>query len=147
MILKNMEKQLEYILMIGVALSGKTTYIKANFNHERISLSFFDNNRKKELEHIEECLREGKSVVIDDTNLTTAIRKQHIDLAKKYNAKVRGFLMNTSSGLLEKRQKSRRDPFPLPVIYKQLKQLETPVSEEGFDELIIKKDYKQPRDT
>jgi hypothetical protein len=55
--------------------------------------------------------------------------------------------MNTSSGLLEKRQKSRRDPFPLPVIYKQLKQLETPVSEEGFDELIIKKDYKQPRDT
>jgi predicted kinase len=105
MILKNMEKQLEYILMIGVALSGKTTYIKANFNHERISLSFFDNNRKKELEHIEECLREGKSVVIDDTNLTTAIRKQHIDLAKKYNAKVRGFLMNTSSGLLEKDKK------------------------------------------
>jgi predicted kinase len=105
MILKNMEKQLEYILMIGVALSGKTTYIKANFNHERISLSFFDNNRKKELEHIEECLRAGKSVVIDDTNLTTAIRKQHIDLAKKYNAKVRGFLMNTSSGLLEKDKK------------------------------------------
>ncbi len=142
-----MKKQLEYVLMIGVALSGKTTYIKANFNHERISLSFFGNNRKKELEYIEKCLRAEKSVVIDDTNLTIAIRKQHIDLAKKYNAKVRGFLMNTSMGLLEKRQKSRREPFPLPVIYKQLKQLETPVMEEGFDELIIKKDYEQPGDT
>ncbi len=142
-----MEKQPEYVLMIGVALSGKTTYIKANFNHERVSLSFFDNNRKKELEYVKECLKAGKSVVIDDTNLTTVIRKQHIDLAKRYNAKIRGIFMNTSMGLLEKRQRSRRDPFPLPVIYKQLKQLETPVNEEGFDELIIKKDYEQPRDT
>ena len=93
--------------MIGVALSGKTTYIKANFDHERVALSFFDNNRKKELEYIEECLKAGRSVVIDDTNLTISIRKQHIDLAKKYNAKVRGILMNTSRALLEKRQKSR----------------------------------------
>jgi len=139
--------KLEYVLMIGVALSGKTTYLKANFNHERVALSFFDNDRKKEFKYIEECLKEGKNVVIDDTNLTASIRKQHIDLAKKYNAKVRGVLMNTSSVLLEKRQKSRRVPFPLAVIYKQLKQLETPVIEEGFDELIIKKDYEQPKTT
>lgn len=139
--------KLEYVLMIGVALSGKTTYIKANFDHERVALSFFDNDRKKELKYIEKCLGEGKSVVIDDTNLTSNIRKQHIDLAKKYNAKVRGVLMNTSRGLLEKRQKSRRDPFPLAVIYKQLKEIETPVSDEGFDELIVKKDYEQPKDT
>lgn len=139
--------KLECVLMIGVALSGKTTYIKANFDHERVALSFFDNDRKKELKYIEKSLGEGKSVVIDDTNLTSNIRKQHIDLAKKYNAKVRGVLMNTSRGLLEKRQKSRRDPFPLAVIYKQLKELETPVSDEGFDELIVKKDYEQPKDT
>ena len=144
---KNMEKQLEYVLMIGVALSGKTTYLKANFKHERVALSFFDNDRKKELEYIEECLNKGKNVVVDDTNLTETIRKHHIDLAKKYNAKVRGIFMNTSIALLEKRQKSRRDPFPLPVIYKQLKLLETPMIEEGFDELIIKKDYEQPRST
>jgi bifunctional polynucleotide phosphatase/kinase len=139
--------QTEYILMIGVALSGKTTYIKANFAHKRISLSFFDNNRKKELEYIEECLSQGKSIVIDDTNLTEDIRKKHIDLAKKYNAKVRGVFMNTSRGLLEKRQKSRREPFPLSAIYKQLNELETPVMGEGFDELAVKKDYEQPRET
>jgi len=59
--------------MIGVALSGKTTYIKSNFDHKRISLSFFDYNRKKELEYIENCLIQGKNIVIDDTNLTEAI--------------------------------------------------------------------------
>ncbi len=133
--------------MIGVALSGKTTYIEANFNHERIFLSAFDYIRNKELEYIEECLNEGKSVVIDDTNLTVDIRKKHIDLAKKYNVKIRGIFMNTSKALLEKRQRGRRDSFPLTVIYKQLKELETPGREEGFDELIVKKDYEQPRGT
>jgi len=139
--------QTEYVLMVGVALSGKTTYIKSNFDHERIALSYFDNDRKKELEYIEKCLSKRKNIVIDDTNLTVAIRKQHIDLAKKYGAKIRGVFMNTSTPILEKRQKSRRDPFPLSAIYKQLKQLERPVSDEGFDELVVKKDYEQPRDT
>jgi len=139
--------QIEYVLMIGVALSGKTTYVKANFNYERIALTFFDNNRKKEMEYIEECLIQGKNVVIDDTNLTESIRKMHIDLARKYHAKVRGIFMNTSKGLLEKRQRSRRDPFPLSVIYKQINELETPIIQEGFDELIVKKDYEAPRDT
>ncbi|MDH3203857.1 MAG: hypothetical protein OEL81_04160 [Nitrosopumilus sp.] len=85
--------------------------------------------------------------MVDDTNLTTVIRKQHIDLAKKYGAKIQGVFMNTSTTILEKRQKSRRDPFPLSAIYKQFKQPEKPVSDEGFDELIVKKDNEQPRST
>lgn len=133
--------------MIGVALSGKTTYIKANFTHERISLSYFDDSRKKEMAYIEKCLTNQKSIVIDDTNLTVTIRKLHIDLAKKYNCKVRGIFMNTSRTILEKRQASRRDPFPLSAIYKQIRQLETPTTEEGFDELVVKKDYEQPCST
>ena len=133
--------------MIWVALSGKTTYVKANFDHEVIRLPYFDNIRKKELEYIEECLKEGKSVVVDDTNLTQNIRKQHIDLAKKYNAKMIGISMNTSINLLHQRRMRRNEQFPLVVINKQLKELETPTKDEGFDVLIVKKDYVQPKDT
>ena len=140
-------QQIEYVLMIGVALSGKTTYRKANFNYEVVALPYFNNNRKKELEYIESCLKEGRSIIVDDTNLTISIRKQHIDLAKKFNAKVRGVFMNTSTALLEQRQKRRRDSIPLPVIYKQIKELEVPTMEEGFDQLIVKKDYEQPKST
>ena len=140
-------KQIEYVLMIGVALSGKTTYRKANFNYEVIALSYFNNNRKKELEYIEKCLKDGRSIIVDDTNLTVSIRKQHIDLAKKFNAKVRGIFMNTSTALLEQRQKRRRDSIPLSVIYKQIKELEVPTMEEGFEGLIVKKDYEQPKST
>ncbi|WP_010194568.1 ATP-binding protein [Candidatus Nitrosarchaeum limnium] len=140
-------KQIEYVLMIGVALSGKTTYRKANFNYEVIALSYFNNNRKKELEYIEKCLKDGRSIIVDDTNLTVSIRKQHIDLAKKFNAKVRGIFMNTSTVLLEQRQKRRRDSIPLSVIYKQIKELEVPTMEEGFEGLIVKKDYEYPKST
>ena len=43
---------LEYILMIGVALSGKTTYRKGNFEHELIALSMLGNTWKIELDLI-----------------------------------------------------------------------------------------------
>ena len=132
--------------MIGVALSGKTTYVKANSDHEVIGLSYFDNSRKKELRYIEECLKGGKNVVVDDTNLTREIRKQHIDLAKKYDAKTIGIFMNTSTGLLYQRRMRKPNPFPLVVINKQLKDLETPTKEADFDMLVVKKDYVQPRD-
>lgn len=133
--------------MIGIALSGKTTYCKANFEHEVIQLSYFGNNRKKELNYIEECLKKEKNVVVDDTNLTRKIRKSHIDLAKKYNAQVVGIFMNTSSGLIEQRRWRRNEQFPMVVINKQLRELETPTKDEGFDRLIIHKDYEQPRGT
>ena len=123
--------------MIGIALSGKTTYRKANFEHEIVQLSNFENNRKKELDYIEECLKEGKNVVVDDTNLTRKIRKTHIDLANKYNAKVIGIFMNTSIGLIRQRRWRRDDHLPMVVINKQLRDLETPTKDEGFDMLSI----------
>ncbi|QDI89661.1 ATP-binding protein [Candidatus Nitrosopumilus sp. SW] len=128
--------------MIGITLSGKTTFVKANFNHEEIRLYYFDNNRKKEMNYIEQCLKQGKSIVVDDTNLTKNIRKRHIDMAKKYNAKMIGIFMNTSSGIIEQRRTRRRDSFPLVAINKQLKEFETPNKDEGFDTLIIHKNYE-----
>jgi bifunctional polynucleotide phosphatase/kinase len=139
---------MEYVLLIGVALSGKTTYRKANFpDHKVIALSFFDNNRNEEMKVIEESLKDGRNIVVDDTNLTRKIRKIHLDMAKKYHAKIVGIFMNTSANLLQQRQMRRRNPFPMAAINKQLKEFETPLKDEGFDTLIIKKDYVEPRST
>lgn len=41
---------------------------------------------------IEEYLKEGKNILVNDTNMTRKIRKMHIDLAKKYSDKILGFL-------------------------------------------------------
>ena len=138
---------MEYILMIGIALSGKTTYRKVNFEHEVVQLGYFSNNRKRELKYIEDCLKEGKSVVVDDTNLTREIRKSHIDLAKKYGSQVIGIFMNTSRGLIDQRRWRRADQLPMAVINRQFRDLETPTKDEGFDKFIVHKDYESPRDT
>jgi len=134
---------MEYVLMIGIALSGKKTYRKANFEHEVIQLFYFGNDRKKEMKYIETCLKKGKDVVVDDTNLTLKIRKMHIDLAKKYNTTILGIFMNTSMGLLQQRRWKRHDQLDMVVINKQRRELETPTKEEGFDNLIIHKDYEK----
>jgi len=128
---------LEYVIMIGIVLSGKTTYRKGNFEHEAIALSDFGNVRKKELEYAEVCLKEQKSIVVDDTNLTKNIRRLHIDLAKKYDAKTIGIFLNTSIGLIKQRRWKRPDQLEMVVINKMLKELQVPQKDEGFDELII----------
>jgi len=55
-----------------------------------------------------------------------------------------GIFMNTSSGIIEQRRTRRRDSFPLTAINKQLKEFETPNKDEGFDTLIIHKNYELP---
>ena len=55
--------------------------------------------------------------------------------------------MNMASNLLQQRQLRRHNPFPTVAINKQIKELETPLKEEGFDSLIVKKDYVQPKAT
>jgi len=51
---------------------------------------------------IEEYLKEGKNIVVDNTDLTRKIRKVHIDMAKKYGSKIIGIFMNTTLNLLLK---------------------------------------------
>lgn len=124
--------------MIGSALSGKTTYCKGNLpNHEYVSLEQIRFKRKLELDLIEEYLRSGKNLVVDDTNLTRKIRKTHIDLAKKYDANVIGFYMKASRDLLARRRWKRPEIMDMVVINKMLKNLEIPDKNEGFDELYV----------
>lgn len=131
-------EQLQYVLMIGVTLSGKTTHSRKNYpDHEYVSLTAVKSNRKLEMSLIEEYLKLGKSVVIDDTNLTRKIRQLHIDLARKYNAKIIGIHMKASRDLLARRRWKRSDIMDMAVINKMLKDLEIPEKNEGFDELYI----------
>jgi predicted kinase len=68
-------------------------------------------------------------------------------LAKKYNAQVIGIFMNTSRGQIEQRRWRRVDQLPMAVINKQLRELETPTKDKGFDKILVHKDYESPRDT
>ena len=81
---------MEMVMMVGIPASGKTTWCKMALpRHVRISLDEIKNsNRKIEDRMIEDELRRGNNIVIDDTNLTAEIRQRHISVAKRYGAKV-----------------------------------------------------------
>ncbi len=124
--------------MIGSTLSGKTTHSRRNYqDHEHISLADTNFNRKLEMNLIEGCLKLGKNIVVDDTNLTRKIRKPHIELARKYNSRVVGIYMNTPKDVLAHRRWIRPDNVDMIVINKMLKDLEIPDKREGFDELHV----------
>ena len=122
--------------MLGCTLSGKTTYSRKNYkNHEFVSLTEINSNRKLEMSLIEEYLKSGKNIVVDDTNLTRKIRKMHIDLAESFGAKVTGIYMDTPRDVLARRRWIRPDNVDMIIINKMLKQLEIPDKNEGFDTL------------
>lgn len=101
---------MEVILMIGIPGSGKTTFAKIAFpNHVHISLDRireFSHQQKQEMlrkyrtdlprklskerkiEHvmITDALKRDRNIVVDDTNLTIAIRRHHICTASQHHA-------------------------------------------------------------
>lgn len=129
---------MEYVIMIGSTLSGKTTYSRKRYpDHEYVSLTDIKFNRKLEMDLIEKCLKLEKNVLVDDTNLTRKIRKAHIELGRKYNSHVIGVYMNTPRDVLARRRWLRPDNVDMIVINKMLKNLEIPDKSEGFDELHV----------
>src|ERR1700761_9643729 len=69
----------EAIIFIGLPGSGKTTYFTAHFaaTHAHVSRDV-QQTAERETALIRECLRAGRSFVIDDTNGTRAVRAQYI---------------------------------------------------------------------
>jgi bifunctional polynucleotide phosphatase/kinase len=87
----------ELIINVGFPASGKSTFTLKNIvpnNYEYINQDTLG-NIKKCLVLIEESLKKGKSVVVDNTNITVQSRKILIDLAKKYKVNCRCLIFNT----------------------------------------------------
>ena len=146
--------------MVGIPGSGKTTLTRIAFpNHMHVSLDkikkipfikknsilkrYTENNKTllsqrlsigRKIEHIlmDKALRDGKNIVIDDTNVTREIRKRHVNLAHKYNAKVNVVFFQNIQRAYEQNN-NRRKLLEKKVLDAFHNKLEYPHEEEGFE--------------
>ncbi len=130
----------EAIIFIGLQGSGKTTYFTRHFaaTHAHVSRDI-QATAEREAAFVRECLRSGRSFVVDNTNATRAVRAPYIREAKAAGFTVLSYFFDTPVRMAIGRNNHRKDkkPIPVPAILRTAKRMDRPSLEEGFDEIRI----------
>ena len=131
------------MILIGLPASGKSTFFRERFaaTHDHVSKDLLRNNRqpqRRQDQLIAASLASGRSVVVDNTNPSAAVRAPVIALARKHGAEVVGYFFATEAGDALRRNRARdgRERVPDVAIFTARKRLEPPTMTEGFDRLF-----------
>jgi predicted kinase len=128
--------------LIGLPASGKTTFYQRRLagTHQHISKDLWPNSANKDRRQAEElraALAQGRSVVIDNTNPSSADRAPVIAIARAHDARVIGYYFTATTREAVGRNRGREGKARVPdvAIFTTAKRMSTPTLEEGFDEL------------
>jgi predicted kinase len=133
---------MELVLFAGLPGSGKTSFYRERFaaTHAHVSRDLFRHHRRPR-ERQEHLLRDafaaGRSVVVDNTNVTRADRAALIALGREAGARIVGYWFDAAAGECLRRNAAREGKARVPdvAIYAMRKRFEPPARDEGFDAL------------
>jgi predicted kinase len=132
----------ELVILIGLQGAGKSTFCRTRFQgtHDWVSKDRFRNNRRparRQRQLIEEALQAGRSVVVDNTNPTTAERAELIALGRAFGARVVSyyFASRLEDCLERNRTRAGKERVPDVAVYATAKRLQVPSVDDGFDHL------------
>jgi predicted kinase len=139
------------VILIGLPGAGKTTFYTQRLaaTHLHISKDRFPRSaRDKQARQdaaLAAALDQGRSVAIDNTNVSAAERAAIIVLAKARGARIIGVYIDATTREAVARNERREGPEKVPkvAIFTKAKRLEPPLMGEGFDELRA---YRVARD-
>ena len=134
----------ELLIFVGLPGSGKSTYYFAHFadTHVHISKDLMKSARSRDAaqtQQLEQALAAGKSVVVDNTNPSPAVREPMIAAGKRHGARIIAYYFECSPkiALLRNRQREGKGRVPDVAIFVTKKKLVPPVLQEGFDEVHV----------
>jgi len=134
--------QLEIAILIGLQASGKSSFYRAHLaaTHVQVSKDLFPSARNKARRQrleLEAALDAGRSVVVDNTNLTRADRADIVALARTRNVPIVGyyFASKLDECLVRNASRSGRARVPDVALRGSSRRLEMPDPNEGFSAL------------
>lgn len=135
---------MECVILIGLPAAGKTTFYRERFaaTHDHVSKDLMRNVRRpqrRQEQLVSEGLTQGRSVVVDNTNPSVAVRAPLIALARAHGASVVGYYFPTDAADALRRNRAREGRARVPdvAIFTARTRLEPPSLAEGFDRLFV----------
>ncbi len=134
---------MELIVLVGLQGSGKTTFFRERFaaTHEHVSKDNFRNNARparRQRQLIGEAFTAGRSLVVDNTNSTTADRAELIELGRAAGAAVLCYFFPPDLEASLRRNALREGKARVPdhAVRITAARLEPTTTAEGFDRLF-----------
>ena len=124
---------------MGIQASGKTTFYEqmlADKGYIHISLDILHTRKKEDLLLVD-CLENGRSLVVDNTNPEVSVREKYITKAKEHGYQVIGIFFQSRVKDCMRRNEQRGLKVPQKAIACTSRNLQLPSLEEGFDELYF----------
>lgn len=126
------------VIFTGIPASGKTTFYEENFafTHVHISLDAL-RTRSREKLLLENCIADGASFAVDNTNPMASDRAKYILPAKEAGYRIIGYYFKSSVAECVARNELRTGKAKVPAVAIGAisGRLEIPKLSEGFDEL------------
>lgn len=129
-------------ILIGLPASGKTSFFHARLaaTHRHVSKDLMPNVRDRggrQAQLIEQALAAGGSVAVDNVNASVAERAAVIAIARRFGARVIGYVFEATTREAVGRNRGRAQGVRVPdvAIFTAAKRYVPPARAEGFDEL------------
>jgi len=133
----------ECVVLVGLPGAGKSTFYRSRFGrYTHISKDAFPRHARDKQARQDAAIRAelgaGRSVVVDNTNVTPADRAAIIAIAQEFGARVVGYYLelSTREAVARNERREGRAKVPKVAIFTCAKKLVPPQLSEGFDELF-----------
>lgn len=128
------------IIFMGIQASGKSTFYHRTLAGEYVHINLDTlHTRNRERLLLEECFREGRSFVVDNTNPAVADREKYISAAKKCGYEIEGYFFQSVivDCMARNRLRDGKACVPDKAVACTSNRLEMPSYQEGFDRLYF----------